>query len=180
MALVHGAKDRSVGGDGRRGSRRHVGPAGSIHSVYRWCAVMLRTINKFAEIVAGLVLMALVYEGAQWLLTATGAPVEITSVEALNSPLSTGEDLIVRVHRTKIRDCPVTSQPWIQDQDGRIIQTRTLSWRGGLVGASYLDVAYSTNELPIGDYVLHVTLTYNCPDRYYKIPKDSVKFRVLP
>lgn len=109
-------------------------------------------------------------------------PIEIESVEALNSPVVAGGGLVVRIHRQKNRSCPLTSTRWIVDQDGRKTKIEGRAGvKGGPVGASYVDVAYPIPPTtPSGPYLLQVRLLYDCLEAVYAIDQPAVPFRVRP
>lgn len=108
-------------------------------------------------------------------------PVTFHRVEAMNSPLREGQDLAVTIHRTKVRDdCPVTSLRYATNEDGRAFDIPDQAWAGGAIG-DQLNFTYPTSGLPPGEYVLHVSLSYECPSGFtYNVDQPDVAFRVLP
>lgn len=141
---------------------------------------MLRILNRIVEVVAIVVFMAVTFKAAMWLTQATGFPVTIKEVTALNSPVSKGVDLQVRINREKTRQCPVTSKRRIQTLDGATVAFESETWVGGSVEDPYVDVVYSTADLPIGQYILSANLYYTCPDHVYEVLQDPGSFRVVP
>jgi hypothetical protein len=106
-------------------------------------------------------------------------PVDMDRVETLNSPLSAGDRLLVRIWREKVRnDCRVHSRRMAVNQDGAVFDVPDAIWAGGEAGAAYLDFEYDTSTLPPGDYELRVSLDYLCPDRTYPVIQPSAKFRI--
>lgn len=106
-------------------------------------------------------------------------PVEMRSVEALNSPVPLGGELRVAIDRLKTRECPVTSTRFAMDQDGRKHYLGAVTWEGGPEGDGVFEVRYHLNSLEPGDYTLNVALTYHCPERAYIIQQPDVRFRVI-
>jgi hypothetical protein len=107
-------------------------------------------------------------------------PVVFDRVEVLNSPVKSGENLVVRIWREKVReDCPVLSQRLAVNQDGVVFDLPDSAWRGGPAGTPYLDYAYPTVEsMPPGNYLLRVHLTYTCPNLVFNIDQPTTPFRI--
>lgn len=123
----------------------------------------------------------IVWQAATWLTFDQRQPVSMDRVEILNSPIRPGDALVARIYRTKIRDdCPVTSERVAIDQDGQAVNLGRLEWPGGAVGEPYVDTAYGTApDMPDGNYVLRVKLTYHCPrDLNFEIVQPLAPFRV--
>ena len=109
----------------------------------------------------------------------TTPPVKFEKVEALNSPITVGEDLLVRIVREKRRKCPVTSLRYATNEDGRAFDIPDRAWSGGPVGGSF-EMYYPTSGLPPGSYTLHVSLSYECPGGFtFNVDQPTVKFRVM-
>lgn len=105
-------------------------------------------------------------------------PIAVTGVEALNSPVTPGGDLLVRIYREKVRDCPLTSFRYATDWNGvRYDFEDEAKPGGGPVGTEYVDVAFPVPpDLPSGRYVFHNTAVYHCPDRDYVVIHPDVNF----
>lgn len=109
----------------------------------------------------------------------TRPPITIKSVEALNSPVTPGEALRVRIHREKVRDCPLTSVRWAMDMDGRRhYLPGSVDVKGGPVGSRFVDVDYPIVGLTPGQYVLGARVYYACPDALHIIEQSPLPFRV--
>lgn len=139
---------------------------------------MIRALNRVVEVIAIVVGMVILYKAGVYLTRPTGLPVLIHSVEAVNSPVPAGNDLIARIHRDKYRKCPVTSRRFVQDPTGTPILVDSETWAGGDVSSPSVDVVYDTRALPSGDYVLLVHLTYSCPEAIYEVTQPPLRFRV--
>lgn len=117
------------------------------------------------------------------LTTDRRAPVVgFTSVEALNSPIYAGEDLLVRVVREKVRDdCPVTSLRSAVDQDGRVWEVPdVIAHAGGPADVPYIERAYPIPfDTPPGSYELRVHLVYDCPGAgVFHYDQPAVRFQI--
>jgi hypothetical protein len=111
----------------------------------------------------------------------TKPPVVFSKVEALNSPVPVGSALEVRITREKKRsDCAVKSERYATNRDGVVFELPDLIWEGGPANTEYFDYAYDVSALPVGQYILHVDLTYFCDGgtRVFPITQPSVNFRV--
>jgi len=117
-----------------------------------------------------------------WIFTDRRPPiVAFESVEALNSPVTAGGDLVVRILREKIRDdCEVTSLRTAMDRDGRIWPVpHAVSQEGGDADAAYVDWAYPIPETtPPGQYVLRVHLIYDCEGTVWHYDQPETLFQV--
>jgi hypothetical protein len=100
------------------------------------------------------------------LFTDTRPPVvAFTHAEALNSPIDAGEDLYVRVFRTKVRDdCPVTALRFATNQSGDTFDLPdVISAEGGSPNSDYFEGSYTIpDNLPSGFYRVSVHLIYDC------------------
>lgn len=103
--------------------------------------------------------------------------------EALNSPLSQGESLLVAITREKVRgDCLVTSTRKFVNRDGqKVDETTVRKQEGGLPNARTVIWKYPTSAtLPVGDYELRVFLEYHCPGGLlFTHEQEPVLFRVI-
>jgi hypothetical protein len=109
-------------------------------------------------------------------------PATFYKVEALNSSVPRGGTLDVRIHRDKHRDdCHVKSERYATDIDGVVFELPDLIWQGGEAGTSFLDYSYDVSNLPVGQYTLHVQLTYFCDHgtRVFPLEQPAVCFRVV-
>ena len=101
-------------------------------------------------------------------------------VETVNSPIKQGQNLKVKVTRNKVRDdCPVTSLRYVTNDEGKAIDIPDRAWVGGNVGQSVI-LVYPTSGLPVDQYVLHVSLSYDCPGFTWNRDQPTVNFRVVP
>lgn len=117
----------------------------------------------------------------QQYIAAIRSPIEIMKVEALNSPIPEGHVLSIRIWRDKFRDdCPVQSQRYVTDEDGRAYDIPDLTWLGGKVAELFVDLPIDTRSLSPGSYTTHITGVYLCPGRTFVAQVSTVKFRVLP
>lgn len=130
-----------------------------------------------------IILGVVLWPGAAWLYADRTPPVKtFISSEVQNSPVGVGEPLRLRVFREKMRDdCPVTAHRTAVDQDGRVYTISTASWAGGDDDAPFVDLAYDLPaSMPDGDYVLFVSLTYECPGPFvfhYEQPPALFRLR---
>ena len=107
------------------------------------------------------------------------SPVSIQKVEAINSPIVTGEKLQVRIWRKKVRDdCPLHSERYASDQNGRAHDLPDAQGVGGPKDQRFVDVWYDTSALPPGAYSLHVSLMYHCPGQSFPVQQPPVSFVV--
>lgn len=145
---------------------------------------LIRAIeSRAALIVSILTLLALfvVPQISPLLADKTPPVTAFTKTEALNSPISPGDHLVVRIHRKKVRnDCPVSSQRWATNKDGAIFDVKDGEWRGGDAAANYIDFAYLLPpSMPAGEYNLHVRLTYTCPHvTPFEYDQPTTRFRI--
>lgn len=101
-------------------------------------------------------------------------------IEALNSPITVGQNLQVKVTRDKVRnDCPVTSLRYVTTPDGVAHDIPDRAWEGGKKGSEDI-LTYPTSGLPPGQYTLHVSLSYACPGFTWNRDQPTVSFRVQP
>lgn len=114
-----------------------------------------------------------------WALRDTREPIIISKVETLNSPLTEGESLLVRVFREKFRDCPLNSERYVQNLDGKSFNIPDVVGRGGPIGTPYVDVAYDTSSLVPDAYTLFVHLIYLCEDEPHIVNQPPVQFRIV-
>lgn len=111
----------------------------------------------------------------------TRPPVHFTKVEALNSPVPRGGVLEVRITRDKFRsDCTVKSERYATNRDGVVFELPDLTWKGGPAATEYFDYGYDVSALPVGQYILHVELTYFCDGgtRVFPVTQPNVNFRI--
>lgn len=107
------------------------------------------------------------------------APVSIQKVETLNSPVPAGGKLLARIWREKVRDdCPLHSERYASDEQGRAHNLPDAQGIGGAVGDDYVDIIYDTSSLPPGSYVLHVSVMYHCPGQSFPVQQQPVAFTV--
>jgi hypothetical protein len=102
-------------------------------------------------------------------------------VEVLNSPILAGEGVEVRIWRKKVRDdCPVSSSRQAIDRDGHVINLEDAVFEGGPAGTEYFAMTYLTvSDMPVGEYLLRVNLTYSCPDFVWTTQQPDARFRVV-
>jgi len=143
---------------------------------------MIRAPDEFKwSILAGWagmfgVVAMLVFDAAE----DTRQPITVTGVEALNSPVEPGGNLVVRIYREKVRDCPLTSFRYAADVNGvRYDFEDEAKPGGGPVGSDYVDIAFPVpGDIPAGRYIFHNTVVYHCPDQDYVVIHPEVNFRV--
>lgn len=141
-------------------------------SAFRLYEVSLLTV-AFAMVFVTLV------SAATFAVTDRSAPVIISKVEALNSPLSFGENLSVRIHRDKNRRCPLRSSRYAQSITGKTFDIPNVVSLGGDPDTQHVDVDYHTADLMPGLYTLHVNLLYLCPDGNHALMQPTVAFEVV-
>lgn len=117
--------------------------------------------------------------GVQSLVEDRRDPVAFKRVEALNSPVKVGDNLVVRIWRDKVRSCPVDSERIVMDQDGHVTELAGEVSAGGPVDEAYVDWEYPTHLLPAADYQMDVALTYWCPDGLHQMKQPPVRFRIV-
>ena len=139
------------------------------HTIVRW-------------LLGALVLLSIGHSILYWSIDDTDPIQGTISTEALNSPIFSGEDLLVRITREKVRTCPVFSQRKFVSEDGRTVAAPSVLSLGGPVGADYVDWAYPTpNDLRPGLWELRVWLEYNCGrGNTFPHEQETVRFRVVP
>lgn len=110
----------------------------------------------------------------------TRPPITVTGMEALNSPVTPGGDLLVRIYREKVRDCPLASFRYATDIEGvRYDMPDEAKPGGGPVGTSYVDVAFPVPvDIPAGSYVFHNTVIYHCNEADHVVIHPPVNFTV--
>lgn len=107
------------------------------------------------------------------------APIFVTGMEALNSPIPPGGDLLIRIYRDKVRDCPLTSFRYATNADGlRYPFINEAKPGGGPVDSAFVDIVFPTPQLPPGAYTFHNTVVYHCPDSDHVIAHPTVNFTV--
>jgi len=102
-------------------------------------------------------------------------------VEVLNSPIRAGEDVRVRITREKVRDdCVVTSRRQAINLDGQSYTLESATMIGGSSDERSVLLSYPTpRTLPVGQYILRVHLTYDCPEFSWPTLQPDALFRVV-
>lgn len=147
---------------------------------YVECTTWLRIVVAVA---LGLLGGIAAEKAANLLASNSEPPVVFRSVEALDSPITVGQSLKVRITRDKTRDdCTVDSRRYATNIDGEYYDLPDRIWPGGPAGTGWFDYVYDTTSLPPGAYTLHVNLMYVCEggNRTFPIAQPSVNFRVVP
>lgn len=108
-------------------------------------------------------------------------PVYFHATETLNSPVPQGGKVQVRIYRDKFRDdCPVLSNRTAQlFPNGRVYDIENQSSMGGPANTEFVDWEYNVSELPPGDYVLFVELTYQCPGFLHTVEQPPTFFQIV-
>lgn len=106
---------------------------------------------------------------------------EWRSVEVINSPIRAGDPLHVAITRDKIRDdCPVTSHRQAINLDGQSFRLEGATSEGGAVSSKTAHLMYPTpSNLPPGQYILRVHLSYACPEFTWPTTQPDGLFRVI-
>lgn len=141
----------------------------------RWWDRALMT----SALVVGIIAM---FELVSYIARDTRPPITVHALEVLNSPVQPGEDLMVRIYREKVRDCPLTSYRYVVDRDGRKFDLLDeAKATGGPVGSDYVDVEFPlVPPVPPGRYTFYNTAVYHCDGDTYVIQHPPVEFRILP
>jgi hypothetical protein len=106
---------------------------------------------------------------------------EWVGVEVMNAPITPGQSLLVRIERKKVRDdCPVKSTRYAINSNGKAFPLVGEVSSGGPASADATLWMYPTPDtLPPGDYLLRVTLSYDCPEFRWTTQQPDGRFTVI-
>lgn len=127
---------------------------------------MDKNVHYSGHITLAWFLLSLMFVYIVWgLLEDHTPPIQDVSYEPRNSPLTEGEDLVLRVYREKNRDdCAITSiRRATNAETGITYSLPGRIWEGGVVGTEYTEFEIGTSSLPPGQYVGYLESRYDCP-----------------